>query len=1616
MKRRALHFIALLWCVGFVSTSVAEVQTSLSMTVPALVIGNTGAYSATQTTGTTGTSSGTVMHSYSGVMNFTQTSSTGRFTPFDGASRFGIGFDTMQIFQSFITPNYFTILNSGTSCPASGNYSWIMLRLRTTDAPRDAMSVSSAATNIGGTFSYTSGTSLFTGTNYFNLTGPTLTASPTYGISALSGVACASGANKGTRSGSSSWDPNWYIYYGARSIMMVSSHGNPEVVMAVPRAALTGTMATLSNFVFTGIYTYYQNATTQVQKNIYLVPNAAGTTFTLREVTSLTDPSQYNNLGTLTCTSLDSPTTSFCSGTLALAGVSGTGNAVCLVSQNSTENVIGCTAQYPGATSNPVTIVAKTVNQALLQVTVPATAVGVASIGNFTTLTATVRNLSSRHIPSIGNPSVVADRIAAPWSNTGSFGGGQGTCGTTLAAYSTCTFPVRYTANAIGAQSTTLRVLYNNGVTTPYATATLIGTTGLVSMAVTPAAGNQNIGTTGQLTATATYSNSSTQNVSSLVQWASSNTAAATVSTTGMATWAAAGSSTMSATLGATVGQRTYTVITPVILTAVSDASFPSSYLDQGSTYNMNFNNISGGSPGNDTQMTYACTFDRVVDDTVVSGTACTSLPGSATFNTSTGALAWTPNRSAWGPYELSVTGTRSSGGAATAVWVIDVRPAYLTTKLRGNYEAQFADSMGPNTTGDLFWQDLTTNNYDGTLSSGTAATWVGSGAYNSPYAVSLNGSAAVDFGSNLMSSQTRLMFTGWIAPTLGNSVNSVILGNSNNGAGNGFNLRQSASSSGKLDFSVGVEADYAITIGAHIPTAYYRLNEASGSSLADYSGNGYTLTVAGSGTTYAGTGAINGSSDTSIRFNGSGYACNSGSASLTGSFTVEAWVKPATLTGSLGIVGSRRPSDFSFNMKYNNGQFQGAIGNGTAWLAANANTTLSTYRVLNAWYHVVYVVTGTGYTIYVNGVNAGSGSYSSATPLLFNATHNLCVGADGSNFEIFNGSLDEVAIYSSALSSTDVTNHYNMGRTYMTTVVADSPLAYWRLGETSGATFADSTSTGYNMTASGSGHSYNQTGALAADTNGSLQVSGSGFMCRTSGATSLTGTFTVEAWVYPTASSGTFGIMGSRFSADSSFDMKYMNGQFHGDIGTGSAWLSTAADTPTNYSTLNTWYHVVYVVTPTGYTIYVNGVSAGNGSWASSTPVLFNSTHDLCIGSSASNNFEMFQGKIDEVAIYSTALTAQQVAKHYNSGLSSTSTMSCQSLTSMSNGVWNQVAGIYDGTNAILYVNGHQECSMVANGVLSSPASNVIAGATYNNTNYWLGRMAELQVYTSSDGSAAGTTADVNTNFTNTADMFRLTPAGNIVTSGIVMHMDAANATRGLAFPGSGIAQTTWFDLSANNNEGALNSMTGISTSGWVGAGTGASPYALAFDGTNDSVTTSYLQNAVTAYSVEVWVKTTDAGAQKVFVHNRGAGSGKSLTLGIGTTGGGHGGAGRIGFELDSDGIDIGISTNTAYNDGVWHHVVGTWAATSGTAVATSQFRIYVDGALATTAGTATGSANSPLTGLGGTTIGYHAPWATYFSGSLAKVAIYNRQLSLAEVQQNCRAIVSRFTGAVCN
>jgi trimeric autotransporter adhesin len=129
------------------------------------------------------------------------------------------------------------------------------------------------------------------------------------------------------------------------------------------------------------------------------------------------------------------------------------------------------------------------------------------------------------------------------------------------------------TGLATGINAGTLQITATLGsvVSTPR-TLTVINSVTLQSIAVSPPNSSLSQSQTQQFTATGTYSDGSTKNITTSVTWASSGTAVATIGVnTGLATGIASGTSQITATLGSVVSTaRTLTVINSVTLQSIA--------------------------------------------------------------------------------------------------------------------------------------------------------------------------------------------------------------------------------------------------------------------------------------------------------------------------------------------------------------------------------------------------------------------------------------------------------------------------------------------------------------------------------------------------------------------------------------------------------------------------------------------------------------------------------------------------------------------------------------------------------------------------------------------------------------------------------------------------------------------------------------------------------------------------------------------------------------------------------------------------------------------------------------------------------------------------------------
>jgi len=139
---------------------------------------------------------------------------------------------------------------------------------------------------------------------------------------------------------------------------------------------------------------------------------------------------------------------------------------------------------------------------------------------------------------------------------------------------------------------------------------------------------------------------------------------------------------------------------------------------------------------------------------------------------------------------------------------------------------------------------------------------------------------------------------------------------------------------------------------------------------------------------------------------------------------------------------------------------------------------------------------------------------------------------------------------------------------------------------------------------------------------------------------------FTVAAWVNVKDLDALRGIVGTRFNSDNTFDFKVSSTYVHGDIGNGSAWLSTALDIDAPHGgviSLDTWHHIAYAIDAAGTArVYLDGVLGATITFIG-TPLLMKSDQELRIGNCSGT--EYMNGIIDEVRIYNRALSPGEIA-----------------------------------------------------------------------------------------------------------------------------------------------------------------------------------------------------------------------------------------------------------------------------------------------------------------------------------------------------------------------------------
>jgi hypothetical protein len=209
---------------------------------------------------------------------------------------------------------------------------------------------------------------------------------------------------------------------------------------------------------------------------------------------------------------------------------------------------------------------------------------------------------------------------------------------------------------------------------------------------------------------------------------------------------------------------------------------------------------------------------------------------------------------------------------------------------------------------------------------------------------------------------------------------------------------------------------------------ASYAFNEGAGGSARDGSGNSNTGTISGATWTPAGKYGMG------LEFNGTTdwvTVPNAATLGLTNAMTLEAWIYPKALSGWKTVVMKEMTGALSYALYANDNSPRPATYVRMTGATLSNGASGPSAAPLNTWTHLAATYDGVTLKLFVNGVEASS---QPASGTISASTGPLHIGGNAIWGEYFTGVIDEVRVYSRALTAGDI-------QTDMATALAGGPI-----------------------------------------------------------------------------------------------------------------------------------------------------------------------------------------------------------------------------------------------------------------------------------------------------------------------------------------------------------------------------------------------------------------------------------------------------------------------------------------------------------------------------------------------------------------------------------------------
>ncbi len=420
----------------------------------------------------------------------------------------------------------------------------------------------------------------------------------------------------------------------------------------------------------------------------------------------------------------------------------------------------------------------------------------------------------------------------------------------------------------------------------------------------------------------------------------------------------------------------------------------------------------------------------------------------------------------------------------------------------------------------------------------------------------------------------------------------------------------------------------------------HWAMDEGSGDTVADSSGNGLDGAITGA----AWTATTADGSAACLDFEGGANAVNEDAGpylnDLAG-LSISMWIQSDVINTDKGFIIGRNPEgNDQRGIRYDtvgaSGGGDDVIKYGVACTDGADESESSVGIQTTAWQHIVMVWDndGTGTDLYINGVpDAKSFDGDNRTGLTSGYTKLLAgKGAkDGAADAGWDGRIDDVRVYDYRLSEGEVRYLAGVGDLVLPTTYIPMVLEY---------NFdTDTTDT------SGNGND----GTLFGDAkveDGVLKLDGAGDYLDVGDTqlTNITGQVTLSAWINLNVADGDMKVAGNQDGSTGGYKLGYYDGRMEFEIRTsgGSAILNRWEAGGTVLSP-GVWYHVAGVYSEGNYIrTYVNGRLDRE---LLTTEVLGGSAGTLKLGREPFSDGSYFNGMVDRVRVYNTALSYEQIS-----------------------------------------------------------------------------------------------------------------------------------------------------------------------------------------------------------------------------------------------------------------------------------------------------------------------------------------------------------------------------------